>query len=160
MMTCSTNIRHCLAGVTAVLGLVSGAASGPVLLVGDAADSHGAQNVYAGLVHETFTNVTNGQVGILALGVDPGSQAGSWLLGVSALLPQPQLVAFVNDETIGVIGLSGYGMIFVPSPASYTAGGITQAESDLLNSRAGDVANFLDAGGGLIALTQGDLDEP
>jgi len=160
MMTCSIHLRYGLAGVTAVLGLVSGAAAGPVLLVGDAADSHGAQNVYAGLVHETFTNVTNGQVGILALGVDVGSDAGTWLLGVSALLPQPQLVAFANDETIGVIGLSGYALIFVPSPASYTAGGITQAESDLLNSRAGDVANFLDAGGGLIALTQGDLDEP
>ena len=160
MKTCSIHLRRGLAGVSAVLGLVSGAAAGPVLLVGDAADSHGAQNVYAGLVHETFSNVTNGQVGILALGVDSGSQAGSWLLGVSALLPQPQLVAFANDETIGVIGLSGYALIFVPSPASYVAGGITQTESDLLNSRAGDVANFLDAGGGLIALTQGDLDEP
>ena len=160
MMICALQLRHGLTGVAAVLGLVSGAAAGPVLLVGDAADSHGAQNVYAGLVHEIFTNVTNGQVGILALGVDSGSEAGSWLLGVSALLPQPQLVAFANDETIGVIGLSGYAMIFVPSPASYTAGGITQAESDLLNSRAADIANFLDAGGGLIALTQGDLDEP
>ena len=160
MKTCSIHLRRGLAGVSAVFGLVSGAAAGPVLLVGDAADSHGAQNVYAGLVHETFSNVTNGQVGILALGVDSGSPAGSWLLGVSALLPQPQLVAFANDETIGVIGLSGYALIFVPSPASYVAGGITQTESDLLNSRAGDVANFLDAGGGLIALTQGDLDEP
>jgi len=159
-MTFSIHARHGLVGFAAALGLVSGAAAGPVLLIGDAADSHGAQNVYAGLVHETFSNVTNGQLGILALGVDSGSQAGDWLIGVSALLPQPQLVAFANDETIGVIGLSGYGMIYVPSPASYTAGGITQTESDLLNTRAGDVANFLDAGGGLVALTQGNLDEP
>ena len=159
-MTCSMNLRRGLVSVPAALGLASGAAAGPVLLVGDAADNHGAASVYAGLVHETLANVTNGQTGILALGVDSGSTAGNWLLGVSALLPQPQLVAFANDDTIGVIGLSGYAMIYVPSPASYTAGGITQDESDLLNSRAGDVANFLDAGGGLVALTQGDLDEP
>ncbi len=160
MMTCSICVRHGLAGVPAVALLASGAAAGPVLLVGDAADSHASTNVYAGLVHETISNVTNGQLGILAVGVDPGSEASDWILGVSALLPQPQLVAFANDETIGVIGLSGYAVIYVPSPASYTDGGITQGESDLLNSRAGDIANFLDGGGGLVALTQGNLNDP
>ncbi len=152
-------LRAACASATIAL-LTSGAAAGPVLLIGDAADNHGPQNVYAGLVHEVFTNVTNGQEGILALGVDLGSDAGDWLLGVTAQLPEPQAVAFVNDETISVIGFTGYGMIYVPSPMSYTAGGITQAESDLLNARAGAMAAFLDAGGGLVALTQGDLEEP
>ncbi len=143
-----------------VVALASGAAAGPVLVIGDAADSHGPQNVYAGLVHQVFTNVTNGQTGILALGVDLGSDAGDWLLGLAVQLPEQHLVAFANDETIAVIGFSGYGVIYVPSPASYTAGGITQAESDLLNARASDLATFLDNGGGLVALTQGNLEDP
>ncbi len=159
-MSCSSYLRHGVATIPAALLVASGASAGPVLLIGDAADSHGAENVYAGLIHETLTTVSNGQVGILALGVDPGSAAGVWLLQVSALLPQTQVVAFVNDATIGVVGLSGYGLLYVPSPSTYTAGGITQAESDLLNSRAGDVANFLDAGGGIVALTQGNLEDP
>ena len=143
-----------------VVALASGAAAGPVLVIGDAADSHGPHNVYAGLVHQVFTNVTNGQTGILALGVDLDSDAGDWLLGLAVQLPDQHLVAFANDETIAVIGFSGYGVIYVPSPASYTAGGITQAESDLLNARASDLATFLDNGGGLVALTQGNLEDP
>jgi len=143
-----------------ILTLASGGAAGPVLLIGDAADNHGPQDVYAGLVHQVITNVTNGQTGILALGVDVGSDAGHWLIGLSAQLPEPQIVAFVNDETISAIGFSGYGLIYVPSPATYTTGGITQAESDLLNARASDLATFLDNGGGLVALTQGNLENP
>ena len=51
MRTRSIQLPRGLAGVPAALLLTSGAAAGPVLLVGDAADSHGAENVYAGLVH-------------------------------------------------------------------------------------------------------------
>jgi hypothetical protein len=127
------------------------------MLVGDAADDHGPPNVYAGLLQQVLSNVSNGQTGILALGVDPGSDAASWIISVSALLPEPQLVAYVNDETVGAITFSGYAVLYIPSPSNYTAGGISGLENSFLSARPGDVADFLTSGGGVFALTQGDL---
>jgi hypothetical protein len=129
------------------------------MLIGDAADDHGPPNVYAGLLQEVLSNATNGQTGILALGVDSGSDAANWITSVVALLPQPQLIAFVNDETVGAITFSGYAALYIPSNSAYTPGGISATENAFLTARASDVADFLDAGGGLFALTQGQFED-
>jgi len=155
-------LRFLRAGLCALPAIVfaSGAsAQGPVMLIGDAADDHGAPNVYAGLLAEVLTNATNGQTGILALGVDSGSDAANWIVSVSALLPEPPLIAFVNDETVGAITFSGYAALYIPSNSAYTAGGISATENAFLTARAADVADFLDAGGGLFALTQGQFED-
>jgi hypothetical protein len=129
------------------------------MLIGDAADDHGAPNVYAGLLAEVLNNASNGQTGILALGVDSGSEAANWIVSVAALLPDPPVIAFVNDETVGAITFSGYGALYIPSNSAYTAGGISAVENGFLVARAADVADFLDAGGGLFALTQGQFED-
>jgi hypothetical protein len=152
-------VRASLSVLPAALVASGAAAQGPVMLVGDAADEHGAPNVYAGLLQQVISNSGNGQSGILALGVDPGSDAAGWILSVSALLPEPQLVAYVNDETVGAITFSGYAILYVPSPSDYTAGGISALENSYLSARASDVADFLDDGGGLLALTQGEFED-
>ena len=154
-------IRRSLTAVVTALAPVLVAASahaqGPVMLIGDAADDHGPENIYAGLLQQLLSNVSNGQSGILALGVDSDSEAQKWILTVSALLLNPQAIAFVNDDTVGAISFSGYAVIFIPSDGAITEGGISAEENATLVSRASDLADFLDAGGGLFALTQGGL---
>lgn len=142
------------------LALCTGAAAGPVILSGDAADSHTTPGAYIELLQHVIANTTNGQTGILALGVDVDSPAAAWIVGVSASLPQPQALAFVNDETILAITLSGYAAIYVPSDSGTTPGGISATENGYLAMRADDIAQFLNAGGGLLGLTQGTLEDP
>ncbi len=148
------------AAVLPAVALCTGAAAGPVLLSGDAADSHAQPAAYAGLLQQLLANTTNGQAGILVLGADVESPAAEWIVDVAAALPQPPAMAFVNDETILVITFSGYAAIYVPSDSATTPGGISATENGYLATRAADLAQFLNAGGGLFGLTQGQLDEP
>ena len=151
-------LRGSVCALPAIVFASGASAQGPVMLIGDAADDHGAPNVYAGLLAEVLSNASNGQTGILALGVDSGSDAANWIVSVAALLPEPPLIAFVNDETVGAITFSGYAALYIPSNSAYTDGGISATENDFLVARAADVADFLDAGGGLFALTQGQFE--
>ncbi len=144
--------------LAASLTTTAWAANGPVLLIGDGAESHAAPGSYAGLLKKVVNNASNGQVGILAMGVDVGSDAADWLLDVAALLPSSPSVAFINDSTILAFGLSGYGAIYVPSDEETVAGGITQAESDFMAMRADDIATFINNGGGLFSLSQANLE--
>ena len=137
--------------------VTASASGGPLMLIGDAADDHGSTEVYSGLFESVLANVTNFGNGILAVGVDPGSPAATWILDVSAQLTPAQPIYFVNDQTLSVIGFSGYALIFVPSDSASTEGGISPAENAILTGRAADIASFVDGGGGLIGLTQGEL---
>ncbi|MHC4416240.1 MAG: FG-GAP repeat domain-containing protein [Planctomycetota bacterium] len=153
--------RHWIAGLLVLPSMVfiASAQAGPVMLVGDAADDHAAHSAYAGLLQHVLDNVTNLQSGILAVGVDPGSDAAAWITEVSSQLSDPQPITFVNDVTISVLGLSGYAVIYVPSDSQNTAGGISASENNRLIDRAADVAAFLNGGGGLFGLTQGQLED-
>jgi hypothetical protein len=142
------------------MALCCGAGAGPVILSGDAADSHAPPGAYADLLQQLLANTTNGQTGILVLGADVESTAAQWILDVAAALPEPQALAFVNDETILAISFSGYAALYVPSDNGTTPGGISAAETGYLAARAADVAGYLTAGGGLMALTQGSLPQP
>ena len=52
---------------------------------------------------------------------------------------------------------SGFAAIFMPSAATQTSGGITQAELDAINGRALDIATFVNGGGNLMAFTEQGL---
>jgi hypothetical protein len=54
------------------------------------------------------------------------------------------------DAELDLLGTK-YNMIFV---ASDFGGILTQAELDILNARSGDIINFLNSGGGLVALAE------
>jgi len=151
--------------MTKVAGLVVGALfmgasaawAGPVILAGHDPDDHGFDAIYAGLFDVLLANVTNGGSGILAIGANSGSTAGDWIESVASLMTAPQLVTFVNDASITTQDFSSFAILHVPSDSFDTAGGITEAENNLLTARASAVAAFVNSGGGLFGLTQGEL---
>jgi len=130
---------------------------GPVILAGHDADDHGFHALYAGLFNELEANLSNGGSGILALGADPGSASGLWINQVAILMTNPQAVTFVNDMAISSQSFAGFGILFVPSDSGDVGGGITQSENDRLQARSSDIAAFVNDGGGLFGLTQGQL---
>ncbi len=137
-------------------------AGGPVMLAGHDSDAPGFQGVYADLFDSILTNVTNGGSGILAIGADPGSTAGNWIVSVASQMTVPQAVTFVNDVAISAQALGGFAILHIPSSSFDTPGGIQETgELNLLNLRAVEVAEFIAVGGGLFGLTQGsDIDDP
>ncbi|MDP3703056.1 MAG: PEP-CTERM sorting domain-containing protein [Candidatus Omnitrophota bacterium] len=159
--------RAWIAGLVAaaLCGWTTIASAGPVILAGHDTDSHGFTTVYDDLFQELFDNVTNGGSGILAIGADDPSTAGSWIEAVAALVDvdpitlgiQAPSVTFVNGAAISGIDFSSYAVLHIPSDSANTGGGITGAENAFLTARADDVAAFVNGGGGLFGLTQGAL---
>lgn len=126
------------------------------MLAGHDADDHGFSAVYATLFDSLQATVTNGGSGILAIGADPGSEAGNWIASVASQMAVPQTVTFVNGAAISTQPLSGFAIIHVPSSTHDTPGGIDGAsELPLLNARTVEIVEFIAAGGGLFGLTQG-----
>jgi len=82
---------------------------------------------------------TNGLNGIVASGFTAGTDFD-------------QVNAFALNTALDALGTS-YSAIVV---ASDFGGILTQAELDILNTRSGDIINFLNAGGGLYAMAEGN----
>jgi len=146
-----------LAVITSPLATHAQITCGPVILAGHDADDHGFELIYAGLFDALLTNMSNGGSGILAIGADGGSKAGDWIVSVASQMTTPPSVTFVNDGPISTVSFDGYAILHIPSDGSDTPGGITQAESDFLNTRRDDLADFITSGGAVFGLTQGQL---
>ncbi|TFH24133.1 MAG: hypothetical protein E4H03_04410 [Myxococcales bacterium] len=149
------------ARVAGIVGVFLGAMTtpaiggGPIVLSGHDADDHGFESQYVGLFDAILANATNGGSGILAIGADPGSEAGNWITTVASLMAVPQTVTFVNDASISTQSFSGFAILHVPSTTVDVTGGIhVTNEIPLLTARASDIADFINAGGGLFGLTQ------
>lgn len=152
-----------------ILGLgASAAQAGPITLMGvDAEDGgpngHGPNTVYQNVVNNgVLANVTNGATGILVIGGGkaPGDNVTAFWNAIDAATPGT--VTYVNGAgNIGSQSLAGFAMIAVASSVSQTpSGGLTQSESTALNGRQADIANFVNAGGGLMGLSQTGLSAP
>lgn len=144
-----------------LLGVTAQSKGGGLILVGTDPEPvpHGpATELFVPLFEALLDSVSNGQTGILAIGADPGTNAGNWIEDVASLMASQPAVTFVNDADIATIDFSNFAIIHIPSPdVPFTVGGITQTENDLLAARANAVACFLHSGGALFGLTQGDL---
>lgn len=152
--------RGWIAGVVAVVlcAWTQVASAGPVILAGHDADDHGFVSEYTGLFDALLANVTNGGSGILAIGAVEGEDAGDWIEDIAAAMSGgPYLVTFLNGADIGTDSFSGFAIIHIPSDDDNTFGGISAAENALLTARADDIAAFVNSGGGLFGLTQGEL---
>jgi hypothetical protein len=150
----------------AILSIGAGAAyAGPLLLMGiDAEDGgpggHGPITVYQSVVNNgVLANVTNGGSGILVVG--GGKSAFD---NVTAFWNQidsatPGSVTYVNGAAnIASRSFAGFAMIAVVSSQFQTfSGGLTQSENTALASRQSDIAAFVNAGGGLMGLSQEGL---
>lgn len=152
-----------------VLGLAASAAqAGPITLLGiDAEDGgvngHGPISVYQNVVNNgVLANVTNGGTGILVIGggKSPGDHVTAFWNAVDSATPGA--VTYVNGAAnITNQSFAGFAVIAVASSVSQTPnGGLTQAESTALNARQSDIANFVNAGGGLLGFSQTGLTSP
>lgn len=152
-----------------VLGFGAAAAqAGPITLMGiDAEDAgpggHGPISVYQNVVNGgVLANVTNGGSGILVIGGGkaPGDDVTDFWNAIDTATAGS--VTYVNGAgNIASRSFAGFAMIAVASSISQTpSGGLTQTESTALNARQADIANFVNAGGGLMGLSQTGLAAP
>ncbi len=142
-------------------------AGGPVVLLGiDSEDGgpggHGPIDVYRDVVESLLANVTNNGQDILVIGEDgPGNVQDFW----------SQIDAAITDHAVTFVGgaaeiegldFTGYAMIAIVTSQHEIASaeGLTDAENDALITRAGDIASFVNGGGGLFASSQSRLDNP
>lgn len=141
---------------------------GPLVLMGiDAEDhwrtsangteggQHGPIANYANVASSILAKVTNDRTGLLVIGggKNASDDVTTFWAEIGARVDQP--VTFVNTaERIRSQSFGGFAMLVVVSDETNTpSGGLTDAENDALTERQGDVARFVNNGGGLFGLT-------
>lgn len=150
-----------------VEGQVTG---GPVVLMGlDSEEGagysgHGPPEEHAAMVASILENVSNGGEGILVLGGDPGSATGIveyWREDIANDSRVNEEVTFVNGASeIRDVDFEGYAMIGVVSSDNEIWNGLVDSENEALAERQGDIAAFINSGGGLLGKTQDGLNDP
>lgn len=136
------------------------AQGGPIVLMGiDAEDGgpggHGPITVYVDVVNSILNSVTNGGNGILVLGGGDTNITNYWN-AISTNTGEP--VTLVNGASnIQSQSFTGYAMLAVVSDENNTFGGLTLAENTALGARKGDVAAFLNNGGGLLGFSSANF---
>ena len=137
---------------------------GPVILMGldselsPDSDSHGPREDHAAMAESLLDNVTNGGEGILVLGT-PGLQYWDDLgddVGEAVTYEYtPEEIANADFEGYALVGIAssdhqlGWGQT-----------GVTDSENAAIIDRAGDIADFVNEGGGLLGKTQEQLNDP
>lgn len=143
---------------------------GPVILMGldseeaPGSSSHGPPSEHAQMVASILDSVTNGGDGILVLGGDPDSNQdirSYWETDIGSDSRVDEDVTFVNGlEDIRTVDLEGYAMIGIVSSDGEIWNGLTDSENQALIDRQHDIAEFVNGGGGLLGMTQEDLQNP
>ena len=142
------------------------AVGGPVVLMGiDAEDGgvggHGPISVYDDVVSSILAEVGNGGSGILVIGggKDDDDVTAFW---DQISTDTGEAVTYVNgDANITAQSFDGFAMIAIASSEEETSsGGLTQAENDALAARIGDIAAFVNSGGGLLGFSQAGFTNP
>jgi YVTN family beta-propeller protein len=136
------------------------AGAGPIFLSGDDADdvNHCPGTACGGLYPAllgTLVRVSRGGTGgILALG--PSGHAAeslaAWNDPANGGPGAP--ITVLTGPTIGDVDFGLYSVLYVPSDARSTPGGISDADIQRLTPRRDDVAAFVARGGGLLSLTE------
>lgn len=151
---------------------VTWAGAGPLFLSGDDADDGGhclgtaCGSLYPKALKAVYDKSTTGTgttgTRILAIMSSSSSAArtalDNWNSTANGGPGAP--ITFVTATTtpsISTVIFSNYKMIYVPSGSNNTSGGITQTQLNALNLRKTDIQNFVNAGGGVLALTEQGL---
>ena len=126
-------------------------------------NGHGGKTPYTDVVTDMLTNVTNGGSGILVIG---GGKSGTddvtefWgIIGgnVGETVTNVNGAASITGQSFAPGG-TPFKIIAVASNRPETnSGGLTQAENDALEGRKTDIATHVNGGGGLIGMTQNDM---
>ena len=161
---------ECLEPNVRTLSVEGQAAGGPVVLMGldseltPGRSSHGTPAEHADMVSSILDSVTNGGDGILVLGGDPDNNSNIidyWEKDVGSDPMVDEDITFVNGaEDIRNVDFDGYAMIGVVSSTEEIPSGLTDSENDALIDRQGDIAAFVNSGGGFLGKTQEGLSEP
>lgn len=158
-----------LVGMLVPAGGALAAPGGPVVMMGiDAEDgssfnAHGPIGVYADVVQNgVLSNVSNGGSGILVIGGGKAATDDVTFFWNAIGAATGETVTHVNSAAaIATQSFAGFKMIAVASSQFETfSGGLTSLESTALNGRSLDIADFVNAGGGLFGLTQAGLADP
>jgi subtilisin-like proprotein convertase family protein len=115
------------------------------------------------MVAFTYAGARNGAPNdVLVLGARASGGFGTGALeaitSVTTVLGLNMTVAL--DTQINTVNFSDYKVIYVPSNEFNTFGGITQNELDLLALRKAEIAQFINSGGSLVALTDAESPRP
>jgi hypothetical protein len=139
---------------------------GPVVIMGiDAEDGgpggHGPIAVYDGIVSNIYTQATNGGTGILVFGSGRDAADSPTEFWTQIATDTGQAVTQVNGEAnMASQSLTGFKMIAIVSSDQETSDGLTDAESEALKLRSFEIAQFVNAGGGLLVFTQNGQTTP
>jgi len=120
------------------------------------------------MVNFAYNQSPNSGAGILVIGAHQGGRARAAIDSAARALGLQEFYADTDpgDLDISTVNFSKYRMIYVPSDenppnsGADTQGGILQTEINLLTARKLDVENFVNSGGGLVALTEEAADTP
>ncbi|MCC5953983.1 MAG: S-layer homology domain-containing protein [Acidimicrobiia bacterium] len=144
----------------------SSGGGGPIVLMGiDAEDGgstgHGPIEVYQDVMTSVLNAVNNGGEDILVVGAgkNPNDNVTDhWDALVDGIDAD---ATYVNGaEDILAVDFAGFAVIAIASTVFDTSsGGLTNEESTALSQRAGDIALFVNRGGGLHAYNQRGLDD-
>lgn len=154
-----------LASALAVQPARAAAVGGPVLLMGiDAEDGgpggHGPIAVYVSAFADVLANASKGS-GILVVGggKTPGDSVTSFWDAIASGTGAP--VTYANGTAVGTVSFAPYEVVAVASSEAQTpGGGLNFAEQSALAVRDLDIADHVNAGGGLIGLSQDGFPEP
>ncbi len=142
---------------------ISAQAQGPVVLMGiDAEDfGHPVPANYVTVMGTVYSNATNGGTGALVIGGGKNALDGVTTFW-NALAGTIGPITYVNGAAnITAASFAGYRMIGVVSDAFNTfSGGLTNLENDALTGRSGDIAGFINGGGGLLGFSSTQLTTP
>ncbi len=161
-------IRVAVLALFALAAIAGQARAGPVILMGiDPEDGglsgHGPLAIYAGIVEALLADVANGSAGgilVVGGGKQLGDEVTAFWDAMGVLTGAP--ITYANGAAIAAAPFASFTMVAVASagdPPGAT-GGLTDAENALLAARQGDIAEFVNAGGGLLGFSQNGLAVP
>ena len=127
-------------------------AGGPVILDGGDRDDHPPAGItFITEAVEYIYNTSTVGTGILIIGASGTALTSAQQAIAAAGLPAPTVV---TGAAISTVNFSQFRMIYVPSSAiGGTSGGITDADVALLAARKTEIQSYVNAGGGVFALT-------
>jgi hypothetical protein len=145
---------------------VAAGAGGPVIIMGIDADDggpggHGPIAVYDTIVDGIYGQTTNGGSGIVVFGSGraPGDSPTTFWDQIAT--DTGKAVTHVNgDANVASQSLSGFAVIAITTSDQATSGGLSDTESEALKLRSFEIAQFVNAGGGLIVFTQNGQTTP
>lgn len=147
--------------MNAIAPSIAAAQGGPVLIIGIDPEngppgSHGPVSAYRGMVNTLLSQTSNSGTGLLIIGggKNPADYVTQFWNAVAAIAPALP-ITHANNAQISVAPLNNYKLVVVVSDFENIAaawGGLTAAEWQRLVARKAELRQFVNCGGGMLAM--------